>query len=179
MAQFYTDQINFQRGNPALGGLAGSPNFIRNTEAGGGEQIWRFSYTVPASGGPAINDVLDLAYLEPTARMYGIFFANAATWGAGATLSIGRVDPNNPANNSANRWVSAADMTVVATTVVNRMLLAGEQVGTDNRGDLSTGNIPPQFGAARIIVQATFLGAVPTAGSVLQGWLVYVEGNQA
>jgi hypothetical protein len=94
-------------------------------------------------------------------------------------LSIGRVDPNNSANSSANRYVSAADMTVVATTVTNRMLLSGEQVGADNKGDLSTGNVPPQFGAARIIIQATFLGAAPTAGTVFSGWLEYVEGNQA
>ena len=178
MAQFYSDQINFQRGNPALGGLAGSPNFIRNVEAGGGLQIWRFSYTVPASGGPVVSDVLDLAYLEPTARMYGVFIVNTATWGASTTLSIGRVDPNNSANNSANRWVNGLAMSA-AVLPINQMLLAGEQVGVDNKGDLTTGNVPPAFGASRITVQATFGGAAPTAGSVLSGWLEYVEGNQA
>lgn len=178
MAQFYSDQITKQRGNPALGGLAGSPNFIRNVEAGGGEQVWRFSFTQPASGGAIIGDVLDLAYLEPTARMYGVFLTNSAA-GAGATFSVGKVDPNNSANNSATRWVNAASIAAAVTTVTNVMLLAGEQVGADNLGDLSTGNVPPQFGAARIIVQGSFAGAAPAAGTVISGWIVYVEGNQA
>jgi hypothetical protein len=110
--------------------------------------------------------------------MYGVFLVSSAG-GAGATFSVGKVDPNNSANNSATRWVNAASIAAATTVVTNVMLLAGEQVGSDNLGDLSTGNIPPQFGAAQIIVQGSFAGAAPAAGTVISGWIEYVEGNQA
>lgn len=179
MAQFYSDQINTLRGNPALGGLQGSPGFPRNQDVKGGVMIWRFSYTIPASSGPQINDVIDLAYLFPQCKMNGIFILNS-DWGVGATFSIGRVDNNNSANNSANRYLNAADMHgVVRTTVTNVMLLAGDQVGADNLGDESTGNVPLNFGADTIIIRGTFLGAAPAAAATFSGWIEYIQGNEA
>lgn len=177
MAQFYSDQINFQRGNPALGGLQGSPNMIRNVEAGGGLQIWRFSYTQAATGGPVAGDVMDLAYLDVTARMYGIFLYSTAAIASGA-ISIGRVDPNNPANNNATLYVNAFALSGLTPTAQAVMIGPSQQVGADNRGDQSVGNTAPPFGAARNIIQAT-IGTAPPAGTVVTGWLEYVEGNQA
>jgi hypothetical protein len=184
MANYVSDQIDFYKGNSSLGGLQGSPNFGRSTNIKGGLQQWRFTFTnaVSTNAGTVItlaqNDTLDLAYLDVQVRFLGLFLYWGA-FGAGATLSVGRVDPNNSANNSAARYLSALDISAAQTDVVLHGLLSGDQLGGDEVGDQTTGQKPPSFGAAPITVQATFGGAVPATGKALNGFIMFVNLNQA
>jgi hypothetical protein len=185
MANYYDDQIDFLRGNSSLGGLQGSPGKLRGTNAKGGLQVWRFTFTNTTSTNAGVsvvlaqNDTMDLAYLEPQCRIFGLWVGVPVAGGAGLTLSVGRVDPNNSANNSAARYLSAKDISAQILTATEVMLLFGDQVGTDELGDQSTGQTAPSFGAAPIIIRATFGGAVAAAGFSLNGAIFFANLNQA
>jgi hypothetical protein len=184
MPNYVSDQIDFYKGNSSLGGLQGSPNMARNQVIRGGLEIWRFTFTNTTStnGGTSVvlaqNDTMDLAYLNVQTKLYSIKISVPVAGGAGLTLSIGRVDPNNSSNNSATRYVNALDISGATAVAAEQMLLTGDSVGVDNLGDDSIGNTPPQFGAAPIVIRATFGGAIAAAGFSLSGWLMFVPGNQ-
>lgn len=184
MANYYDDQIDFVRGNSSLGGIQGSPNFGRSTNIKGGLQVWRFTFTNTTSTNAGVsvvlaqNDTMDLAYLEPQCRIFGIWVGVPVAGGAGMTLSIGRVDPNNSSNSSATRYLSGYDVSAALLTAAEVMLLFGDQVGSDELGDQSTGNKAPAFGAAPITIRATFGGATPAAGFALSGAIFFANLNQ-
>lgn len=183
MSAYWSDQIDFYKGNSSLGGIQGSPNFGRGTNIKGGLQMWRFTFTnaVSTNAGTVItlaqNDTLDLAYLDTQVRLLALFLYWGA-FGASATLSVGRVDPNNSSNSSAARYLSALDISSAQTDLVMHMLLSGDQVGTDPLGDDTTGESAPTFGAAPITIQATFGGATPATGKLLSGFMMFVNLNQ-
>lgn len=177
MANWYSDQILLLQPNLTLGGIAGSPRFPRATEVRGGIEVWRFSFTQGSPQTVVLNDTIDLAYLEVQQRLYLMFFTFTAG-GAGATFSVGKFDPNNSANTDATHYFNA---TAIAASGNSGQLVTnvGEQVGQDNKGDLSTGNLPPMFGAAPIVIRGTFGGAAPAGGTVISGYMFVTEGQAA
>jgi len=178
MAQFYSNEIAPIVNPPTtLGGLQGSTKYPRQTVARGGLMMWRWTYTVPASGGPVINDVIDLAYLKPQSVIYFCYFTFSAA-GAGATFSVGKYDPNNPSGATTDPVHYYNAVAIAAAGNSGQFVLnMGEQVGLDNYGDLSTGNTPPMFGAAPVTIRGTFAGAIPAAGTTLTGYVGFLEGG--
>lgn len=179
MANWYSDQIALGNIQPTLGGLAGAPHQPKQTEVRGGIEVWHFTFTQGTTATVAINDTIDLAYLKPESRIYALFYTFTAA-GAGATFSVGKYDPNNPSGATTDpiHYFNATNIAAAGNSGVLTSNL-GEQVGLTNLGDLSTGNLPPMFGGAPIIIRGTFAGAVPAGGTVINGYLFVAEGQGA
>lgn len=151
----------------ASAGLAGGPNLNRSAKDGGAPHIHIADFTVPASGpGSANGDVIFLTAINVMSRFVRAQFINSV-WGAGVTLSIGKVDPNNAANTDAVHYAPATAVATAGSFLATVNL--GEQVGADPSGAVTdTGNTVPAFGEAAIIITATIGGGTPTAAATLR-----------
>lgn len=175
MAIFYATQTGAQVA-AATAGLGGSPAQNRSNEDRSAIQVKHFSYTVPASSGPASGDSLVLARLKVTDRIYGIKLAVGAL-GAAATATLGKIDPNNSANTDASHYSGAMDLSIASYNPDALVTNDGEQVGADPAGDQTTGQTAPGFGQAPIQITMTFGGATPTAAAVIEGHVKYSAGD--
>lgn len=146
----------------ASGGLAGAPVQTR------GNRRKEFTFTIPASGaGSTAADIVVLGVFDVTARIRAIKLINGAM-GAGVTLSLGKIDPNNSANTDATHYLDATDVSVAGS--VDAVKNLPEQIGTDPAGDQSTGQTVPYFGQANIQITAT-IGGTPTTAAVFRGYI--------
>jgi hypothetical protein len=169
------DTVNALSGPSAVGGVAGSPVQNRSTTAAGKYQCGIDEFIVPASAGPAIGDVLYWwPQMETTARIKSIEIYWTAL-GAGATFTVGKVDPNNSANTDPAHYIGLTDASLAGRAAIS--LNVGEQVGQDPLGDQSTGQTAPAFGNAKIIPTLTFLGAAPAASAIITMVLEYLSGT--
>ncbi len=194
MASWISDQINTLYsgflGGTATAGVAGGPLQPRATEVRGITKVHRFTvaFATPnplpnaAAGSIVSGDTVWLALLDPTERLYfgRIWFG---AWGAGATLSIGKLDLNNSANTDAVHYLPATSIAAAANFDLAGASAAlapsemTEQVGADPLGDQTTGQLIPAFGSNKIVVTGTFGGTTPTAGTLAGFILTVEEGN--
>lgn len=186
---FVCDQINTLYsgflGGTATAGVAGGPTFVRSTEVRGITKVHRFTveanYPNPLPDLPlrtngnttfAANDLIVLAWMDPTERIYfgKVFITNA--WGG--NISFGKLDTNCDDNTDPIHYKAATAGTVGNFEFDKNMT---EQVGADPRGDQTECNHIPAFGAGKIWLTAT-ISAVPTAGGRIVGFVLCVEeGN--
>ena len=189
MATWQSDQLALTSQGaftgPAIAGVAGGPQLPRATEYRGILKECRFSFEAAtpnpmpgfAAGAIAQNDVLILAQLnDPNQRIYiGRIYVTAG-WGAGVTLSVGKIDLNNPANTDPAHYLAAAAISAAGLLEFN--LNMTEQVGATPIGDQTVGQQPPDFGSNSILITATVGGAAPNATGVFVGWIgITEEGN--
>ena len=189
MPNWYSDQLALVNqgalGGLAIAGVAGGPQQPRATEYRGLVKVDRFTFEAatpnPAPGFPAgsivQNDVLILAQLnDPMQRIYMGRIYILTGWGAGVTLSVGKIDLNNSVNTDPVHYLAAASIAAVGTLELN--LNMTEQVGATPIGDLTVGQGLPQFGSAPILITATIAGAAPNATGTLAGFIfISEEGN--
>jgi hypothetical protein len=167
---------------PALGGtanagLAGASLQISPAEKEHGKI--RFSFTTPATGaGSANGDQVRIGDLNVLARIVRITFYTAGL-GAGVTIALGKIDPNNAANTDPVHYMGFLDASVLARLEADTNLL--EQVGatpsgasTDTGDGLNPGAAGGGFGNAPIRLVATIGGAAPTAATTFQGLIEYM-----
>jgi hypothetical protein len=176
MANFYsTNETTALNQATTSAGIQGGNLQIRSIVAAGKLQILADTYTIPASAGPASGDVLNWYPLPfPIATIvYARLFWDAL--GAGVTVALGKVDPNNSANTDANHYFAPTSAAVAGNATANTNIW--EQVGTDPLGDQTTGNTVPQFGSAGIQFTTTFGGGTPSASAVLKLVVFYVTGT--
>lgn len=181
MATAVCDQLAIGKGlgsaNAGLGGanLQGSP-----TENDTAIRVKRFTFTIPASGaGSAQNDVITIGLFNVLARFIAAtVFVPAGGLGAGTTLSIGKVDPNNAANTDAVHYANAVSS--AAAAVIEADTNITEQFGAAPTGAATdTGNAPLPgapgggYGNAPIQMTLTIGGGAPTAAVQLQGFILY------
>lgn len=171
MANWQSDQIQVTLGT-FTGGLGGAPKKLRSSILTGKLRYAEFTFKQGTTATVALNDTIDMAYLKPTDRIiFGRFYNSAL--GAGATFSIGRVDSNNSANNSATQYKNAVSVAAAGTFDLDLNLPS--EVGVDPAGDGSTGNQIPNFGGGKVTIQGTFGGAAPAGASTINGFVLYVE----
>ena len=158
----------------AAAGLTGSPNQARSTQIKGHVQNEEFSFTIPSSGaGSASGDQIIIGYISVYARVKMIALRNDAL-GSGVTLSFGKTDPNNSANNDNVHYLDPIDASVASSQIYMAKNIP-EQIGTDATGAVTdTGNAVPGFGALPIEVVLTIAGT-PTSGAKIAGWTEYVD----
>ena len=159
----------------ATAGLAGGPNLARSTEDAGPIRVKHATFTIPASGaGSQIADVIVLCNLGVFSRFYYAYVATSA-WGTSATLSIGKIDPNNSSNTDSAHYAALTSVAAAGSFLTG--LAVGEQVGVDPTGaSTDTGNAAPYFGSADIQITATIAGAAPTAAGTLNVVIFYSDG---
>lgn len=189
MATWNSDQLALTSqgalGGLAIAGVAGGPQLTRSTEYRGLVKVDRFTFNAATpnpmpgfgAGAMASGDVLVLAQMnDPVQRIFmGRIYVTAA-WGAGVTLSVGKIDLNNAANTDPAHYLVATS--VAATGLLELNLNMTEQVGVTPIGDLTIGNTLPMFGSAPILITATIGGAAPNATGTLQGFIfISEEGN--
>lgn len=181
------DQINTlfsgYLGGTATAGVAGGPLQVRSSELRGILKVHRFTVEQATpnplpnnpAGAVATGDVFWLALLDPTERIFlGQIFFNA--WGGTApTISIGKVDLNNSANNDAVHYLAATNITSAGNSFLNANMT--EQVGADPLGDQTTGNLIPAFGSNKVVVTGTLGGTLGSNGTITGYVLTVEEGN--
>lgn len=176
MADYFSDQLySLLPTNTA--GLGGGSKQIRGTEFRGTLRIRHFTITNGTSaslGGVALanGDRLLLTYMKVIERIYfGRIYFTPST--ASLTLAVGKLDPNNSANTDAGHYKAAVSIATAGSIDLDKNM--GEQVGTDPKGDQSTGNVPPPFGSQDIVLTATYGGATPDAAATLNGYIHLVS----
>jgi len=188
MAQWNADELNTivqgYLGGVAVAGVAGGPTQVRATEYRGIIKVHRFTVEaatpnpVPgAAAGSIVNgDTLILTWMDPNERIwFGRLYIGVA-WGAGTTMSIGKIDLNNAANTDAVHYKAATAIAAVGSFDLDTNMT--EQVGADPLGDQTAGNLIPMFGSNKIWVTATIGGANPNATGTLIGYVFTTEeGN--
>lgn len=190
MSTWVSDQVGlFQQGlsgGQAVAGVAGAPGQPRGSEVRGLLKVYRFTIElatpnpVPGQPGGAVanNDTFIVAVLKPTDRVFSGTVVELSTWGAGVTLSFGKIDTNNASNTDAVHYMAAQSMAAAAGTIYTFTTNLGEQVGADPIGDQTSGQQLPQFGSGPIYVTATVGGATPNATGTLNGFIyITEEGN--
>lgn len=175
MSTVYCSQLNSGLAT-AVGGLAGGPNLARSTEDSGPVRVKHATFTVPSGSGAGsqIGDIIVLANLGVFSRFYYAIVYNGAM-GSSATISIGKIDPNNSTNTDSAHYVALTSVTSAGNFLC--ALNAGEQVGADPAGDQSTGNVPPAYGSQDVQITATVAGAALTAAAILNVIIFYSDGG--
>ena len=178
MAIALDDQLTApQLGGVAAAGLAGASAQISASEKEHGKL--RFSFTIPAAGaGSAQGDQVRIGDLNVFARLVRIRLYTAGL-GAGVTLSLGKIDPNNAANTDPVHYMPALDASVAAILDADTNIL--EQVGaspsgavTDTGDGISSSAPGGGYGNAPIRLVATIGGGAPTAGATFQGLIEFM-----
>ena len=167
------DQLSApQLGGTASAGLGGAATQISSSEKEHGKV--RFSFTIPGSGAGSVNgDQVVLAKLNVFARLRSMtFYTNGL--GAGVTISLGKIDPNNAANTDPVHYMGALDAAAVTKLEADTNIT--EQVGgsptgasTDTGDAINPGGPGGGFGNAPISIVATIGGGTPTAGQQFDG----------
>ena len=178
MAIALCDQLTApQLGGKASAGLAGASLQIASSEKEHGKM--RFSFTIPASGaGAAQGDQVRIGNINVLARIIRITFYTAGL-GAGVTIALGKIDPNNAANTDPVHYMGFLDASVLTRLEADTNLL--EQVGaaptgasTDTGDGPNSGEPGGGFGNGAIQIVATIGGAAPTAATSFQGLLEFM-----
>jgi hypothetical protein len=183
MPTYLSDQLYSLQSSTTVGGVAGGPQQIRGAEYRG-KLKWRHftlsnsgaAVPSPSLGGAslAIADVIVLGGAKVIERMvFGRVFFSA--WGTSATLSIGKIDPNNSSNTAAAHYKALTSVATAGNWDFDTNI--GEQIGADPEGDQSTGNTAPEFGSADIEITATVAGATPASTATLNGYFITSDGS--
>jgi hypothetical protein len=168
------DQLSAaQGGGTASAGLGGASQQIANVELGPPKK--RFTFTIPASGpGSVAGDQIVIGKFNVFDRIFGARALGPAL-GAGTTLSIGKIDPNNPANTDPIHYSEA--LSTVAAYNIEADVNLGEQIGapptgavTDTGDGLVSGAPGGGYGNAPVSIVLT-IGGTPTAGAQISGWV--------
>lgn len=189
MSTWVSDQVALINqgalGGLAIAGVAGGPLLPRATEYRGIIKVIRYSFEAatpnPLPGFPAgsftAGDTLVLAQLnDPDIRIYmGRTYVTTA-FGAGTTLSVGKLDLNYAPNTDPVHYLAATS--IAATGMLELNLNMTEQVGTSPIGDQTPGQAIPEFGSAPIWITGTLAGATIGTTGIMQGFIFIVEeGN--
>lgn len=157
-------------GTPSTGGVAGGVLQVRSPQAAGKVQAMVDSYV--GLGTETTGAVIEFWPQVPvTSRILRIRLAWDAL-GAGAFISVGKIDPNNSANTDAAHYIVSVDGSNAG--FAEAALNMGEQVGQDPLGDESTGNTAPGFGQLPIIFTVTVTGVtIPASANfvIVAEWL--------
>ena len=172
------DQLSApQPGGSASAGLGGASLQISNVELGPPKK--RFTFTIPASGaGSVAADQIKIGNFGVFDRIYGVHVVGAAL-GANTTLSIGKIDSNNPANSDPIHYSDAIPTVnayeIDADSNLGEMIGAAPTGASTDTGDAIVPGAPGGgFGNGPVAIVLT-IGGTPTAAVQIGGWIDYAS----